>query len=74
MEKRVLLRMASVPAGAQVIIEGTPFGRTPIDLEMPSGKYEVQLKLDNYLGWKAQLDLTQGEDFPVSVRLRPANP
>ncbi|MGB5984264.1 MAG: serine/threonine-protein kinase [Desulfobacterales bacterium] len=72
--KQVLLRMNSVPPGAQVIIEGSLRGTTPIDLEIPSGKYEVQLNLDNYLDWKAQLDLTQGDDFPVSVRLRPATP
>ena len=71
---QVMLRLNSVPPGAQVIIEGALRGHTPVDLEIPAGKYEVKLNLDNYLDWKAQLDLTQGDDFPVSVRLRPVKP
>ncbi len=66
-----VLRMKSRPPGASLYIDGDMKGRTPIDLKVPAGKYEVQLKLENYKGWKAQLDLKRGGEVPLSIRLAP---
>lgn len=68
---QTLLKMTTRPAGARLYIDGAFKGKTPIDLQLAAGKYEVQLKLQDYLGWKAQLDLSRGGEVPLSIRLLP---
>ncbi len=66
-----LLKMSSRPAGASLFVDGALRGRTPLSLELAAGKYEVVLRLENHLDWKAQLDLSRGGEVPLTVRLLP---
>jgi len=74
LEKQTLLKMDSRPSGADLYIDGSHIGKTPVNLTIVSGKHEVKLKLDKYLGWEAQLDLSKGGEVPLSIQLLPERP
>jgi serine/threonine-protein kinase len=54
----VVLHVESVPAGAEVIVEGKKLGVTPIDLEQARGAIEVRLEKAGFS--PAQVKLTAG--------------
>ncbi len=66
-----VLKVDSVPAGAQVFIDGSFQGKTPLTLELSLGKYEVRLSLPNYYEWEAQLQLNEEGETPLFCRLIP---
>lgn len=64
--------VASTPSGAQVFIDGLYKGKAPLKTELPVGKYEVRLTLENYHDWEAQLLVLKDRKIPrISVRLMP---
>ena len=66
-----LLKVDSSPSGAQIFVNGSFRGRTPMELKVPSGKCEIRLSLPEYYEWEAQLRLNQEEETPLFVRLIP---
>jgi serine/threonine protein kinase len=68
-----ILKISSDPAGAQVYLDSIFKGRTPIDLPLPLGKYELRLNLPDYLAWEAQVELDSKGETPVHVQLQPLN-
>ena len=47
-------------------------GKAPLKIELPVGKYEVRLTLENYHDWEAQLLVLKDRKIPpISVRLMP---
>ncbi len=70
-QKQALLKMDSRPSGADLYIDGSRVGATPVTLTIAAGKHEVKLKLDKHLGWEAQLDLSKGGEVPLSIQLLP---
>lgn len=72
--KAVSLKMSSDPQGANVYIDGVFKGKTPLDVQMPTGKYEVRYSLEGYLAWEAQLDLDTPGDIPLNITLSAAKP
>jgi len=67
------VKMESVPEGAQVFIDNTLMGKTPIQLDIALGKHEVRMSLPEYHEWEAQIDLDKQADVPLTVNLEPAN-
>ena len=65
------LKVESIPTGAQVFIDGSFQGKTPLTLELPLGKYEVRLSLPHYYEWEAQLQLNEEGETPLFCRLVP---
>ena len=65
------LKVDSVPTGAQVFLDGSFKGKSPLKLELPLGKYEVRLSLPHYYEWEAQLQLREEGETPLLVRLIP---
>lgn len=63
------LQVDSIPSGAQVFINGTFRGKTPLNMNLPVGKYQVTLSLADHLDWEAQVQLTEGDDTPLMVNL-----
>jgi serine/threonine protein kinase len=51
----------SIPAGAQVYVNGEFSGETPVTMELVVGKHEVRLTALHYYEWEAQVQL---EDPP----------
>ena len=66
-----LLKVDSVPTGAQVFLDGSFKGKTPMKFELPFGKYEVRLSLPDYDEWEANLQLNKKGETPLFVRLNP---
>ncbi len=65
------LQLESLPTGAQVFLDDSLKGKTPLDLDLPVGKYEVRLNLNNYYKWEAQIQLKKDKKTPLFVRLLP---
>ncbi len=68
---QALLKVDSLPSGAQVFLDGSLKGETPLNLELPIGKYEVRLNLPDYHEWEAPLQLDEEGEIPLFVRLLP---
>ena len=65
------LKVDSVPVGAQVFVEGSFKGKTPLKLDLLLGKYELRISLHDYYEWEAQLELDQEGEIPLFVQLIP---
>jgi serine/threonine protein kinase len=65
------LMVTSSPSGAQVFLDDSFKGNTPINVEIPIGKYEVRVSLPDYHEWEAQLQISEPGETPLNVRLIP---
>jgi serine/threonine protein kinase len=65
------LLISSAPAGARVYVDSIFKGRTPLNVELVLGKYELRLSLPDYLEWEAQVELDTTEPRPLNIALRP---
>ena len=66
-----VLKVESVPDGAQIFVDGSFRGKTPVTLRLPLGKYEIRLSLAHYYEWEAQLQLNEEGETPLFCRLVP---
>ena len=66
-----MLMVTSSPSEAQVYLDDSFKGKTPITLELPFGKYEVRVNLPDYYEWEAQLQINTPGKTPLHVRLIP---
>ena len=64
-----ILMVTSSPSGAQVFLDNSNKGNTPINIEIPIGKYEVRVSLPDYFEWEAQLQISEPGETPLHVRL-----
>ena len=71
--KYAVLNVTSLPTGAQVYLDNSFNGKTPLNLKVPLGKYEVRLSFPDYYEWEAQLQLKEVGETPLFVRLTPMN-
>jgi serine/threonine-protein kinase len=67
------LKVESTPLGAQVFVDGTLKGATPVKLPLPAGKYEVKLTLTDYYDWEARVQVQEGGETPLLIHLVPMN-
>ncbi len=65
------LKIDSNPLGAQVFVDNTYKGKSPLALDLALGKHDVRLTLSNYYDWEAQIQLRKRGKTPLSVRLMP---
>jgi serine/threonine protein kinase len=68
-----VLKISSDPAGAQVYIDSVFKGRTPLDLPVPLGKYQLRLNLPGHLSWEAQIEADMEDEIPVHIQMKPMN-
>jgi formylglycine-generating enzyme required for sulfatase activity len=76
--------LASQPAGAEILVDGEPVGRTPLTVEILDGTHELQLSLEGYKSWIDRIEVTPGQamalppvqmvraDGLVKIRTNPA--
>jgi hypothetical protein len=57
--------------GAEVYVHGRLTGKTPLELRLPFGQYEVRVRMKDYYDWEAQLELDKRGKAPVFVKLIP---
>lgn len=63
----------SVPAGAEVFLNGISVGKTPIQkLPQNSGAYQLTVKLNNYYPYEEKFDLKDNEHKQLNCALKPA--
>jgi hypothetical protein len=62
-------KVESQPIGAQVFIDGTFKGKTPLTIKLPIGKHEVRLTHPDHHDWEAQVELKEEGETPLQVRL-----
>lgn len=70
-ERLATLEINSEPPGAEIYVDDVFKGRTPLNVDLALGKYEVCLNLTDYLEWKAQINLDAPGRTPLSIPLRP---
>ena len=68
-----LLNVESMPPGALVFLDDSFRGKTPLNLELALGKYEIRLSLSHYYEWEAQVQLEEEGETPLFVRLVPVD-
>jgi serine/threonine protein kinase len=66
---QTVLKVESYPMGANVFLNGSLRGHTPLSLDLPLGTYEIRLSHQNYHEWEAQLQLDEEGETPLYVRL-----
>lgn len=67
------LKVTSEPEGANIYVDSVFRGRTPIDIPLPLGKYELRMSLVNYLAWEAQIELDKPGEMPLHIPMRSAS-
>jgi serine/threonine protein kinase len=67
------LKVESSPTGAQIFLDGSFTGRSPLTAELPLGKHEVRLSLPGHHDWEAQVQLREEGQTPLFVRLVPVD-
>lgn len=71
-ESRTRLQITSVPAGAEVQVDGVPQGTTPLTLEsLCGGDREVTVVRRDVGRWSERVRLATGQLNTLDVRLRP---
>ncbi len=67
------LNVETMPSGALVFLDDSLRGKTPLNLELAPGKYEIRLSLSHYYEWEAQVQLEEEGETPLFVRLVPVD-
>ncbi len=65
------LSVTTNPSGAEVYINGTYAGTTPLTTNLSVGTYEVTLKLNNYEDYTTSVTIKPSEETTLNVELTP---
>jgi endonuclease YncB( thermonuclease family) len=68
------LHVATVPVGADLLIDGQAFGRTPADVTLSAGRHELTISRQGYAPKSVTLSLESGEDLRRSFDLAQVQP
>jgi len=64
-----ILSVNSTPPGAEVYVNGTYRGRTPLSITLPPGRYQVVVTLKGYQQYAETINLSAGENVSIFARL-----
>lgn len=64
-----ILEVNSTPSGINVYLAGKELGNTPIEKEIDSGSYILELRNELYLDWSEQISIRDGEKTIISPNL-----
>lgn len=66
--------LSTAPNGADILVDGQVFGKTPLNVEILQGQHDLTLKLAGYKAWREEIDVVAGENFTIpEVELEPAD-
>ena len=69
-----MVSLSTVPAGADVLVDGEIIGATPVNAEFLQGRRDLTLKLSGHKAWQDDFDVIAGQDFTIPpVQLEPAD-
>ena len=63
------LRVNTTPSGADVSLNGVSFGKSPVDREVLIGRYELSVKLKDYLDEVREVNVREDDVTEVKVNL-----
>lgn len=64
----------SLPAGAEVALDGTARGETPLQLKLAAGTYGLEISAPHYKSWRSSLEVKEGQQQILdTVKLLPAD-
>jgi hypothetical protein len=66
-----LVNITSDPSSANIYLNNTFKGKTPMRCELPFGRYDVRLTLAEHYESEAQIDVRDASEMPVHLRLIP---
>jgi hypothetical protein len=70
---RGALALSSSPAGAEVVLNGTVVGATPVVLgDLPIGARTIVMRHEGYTPWSASIGVVANQRTNVSATLLPA--
>jgi eukaryotic-like serine/threonine-protein kinase len=64
-----MVNITSEPSSANIYVNNTFRGKTPLRCELPVGRYDVRLTLAEYYESEAQIDVRDASEMPVHLRL-----
>lgn len=64
-----ILSIESDPTEANVFLNGSLKGKTPLKVPLPPGKYEILITRQNYYEWEGQIQLEEHGETPLFVEL-----
>ena len=66
------IEITSRPSGAVVVLDGSIVGKTPyLRSKMPTGRHQLQMRLDGYEGFSRMISVDRGQKRAVSETLTP---
>jgi hypothetical protein len=65
------LTVRTVPEGAQVFLDGTPVGSSPIELEAPVGNHHVSVRASGFRPKNETVEVLEGQGVEVAATLTP---
>jgi hypothetical protein len=66
------LEIRSWPARADVLLDGTHLGRTPLSILVDEGTHRITLRFPGFKHWETQLNMKVGHRARVTASLEPA--
>ena len=67
-----MLAVSSLPEGAEVLLNGTAVGRTPMILDsVPAGSHAIFVRQDGYVSWSSSIRVVADQRTLVSSILNP---
>ena len=68
------IALQSEPAGAAVLVDGKPFGKTPLTLKLAEGDHDLMIRADRYKSWHTRLAVVANQPQTLEmIRLQPAD-
>ena len=65
------LDLTSLPDGAEVLVDGASFGRTPLRLPLKPGSYDVVLRRDGFVDRARRIDVSAGAEVTREFAMVP---
>ena len=66
--------ITSTPPGAEIVVNGSPRGRTEKTLELEASPHEIEVRLEGYVPYRTTLTPEPGLAQAVRAALKPAGP
>ncbi len=68
------ISLQSEPAGAVVLVDGKPFGKTPLTLKLVQGDHDLVVQADRFKSWHTRLAVVANQPQQLkTIRLQPAD-
>jgi hypothetical protein len=65
------LSVDSTPSGVKVLLAGKDSGKTPLKLDVDSGRYVLEIQDDFHITWSNEIDIRDGEITRINQKLTP---